>query len=74
MDNHKSNGDTFALSQLVGVYITPNVPAGTPPSAPINLFCPTSGLPYAPTIGLLGDAPLCPTVSAQTGNNPHVLP
>ncbi len=71
MDNHKANGDTVALSSLVGVYITPNLPLGS--QQPINLYCPSSGLPYAPTIGTIGESPLCPTVAARTGLHPHTL-
>ena len=74
MDNHGANGDTVALSLLVGTYITPNPPPGAPAGAPINLLCPTSGLPYAPDIGVIGTPPMCPTVSARTGSYAHVLP
>lgn len=74
MDNHGANGDPIALSSLVGTYITPNPPPGARAGAPINLYCPTSGLPYAPNIGLIGDLPQCPTVAARTGIHAHVLP
>ena len=74
MDNQKVNGTAVALSDLVGVYITPNRPSSTPASTPINLTCPSSGLSYTDDIGVVGEPPLCPTVSARTGTRPHILP
>ena len=74
MDNQKPNGTPVQLSELVGVYITPNRPGNAAPTDPINLLCPSSGLPYSTDIGVVGEAPQCPTVSARTGPSPHILP
>lgn len=75
MDNRARNGATVRLSQLVGVYIKRQTQGFTRNgSRRVEPRCPSSNLRYDFTIGLIGEAPECPTDSARTGPFPHVLP
>jgi prepilin-type N-terminal cleavage/methylation domain-containing protein len=74
LDNRKPVGTSVMLTWLVGTYITgPQFATSPPQPRAVEFRCPSSGMLYGPTVGVVGQAPQCPTVSARTGPYPHVL-
>ena len=75
LDNHASNGANVTLTALIGVYLNgPQFVGSTPQSRALEFRCPSSDAMYGPTMGVVGQEPLCPTPSARLGANAHVLP
>jgi prepilin-type N-terminal cleavage/methylation domain-containing protein len=75
MDNNRPQGTHVMLTWLIGTYINGQFfTSSTATSIAAEFKCPSSGLPYGPTMGVVGTPPQCPTVAARTGPFGHRLP
>jgi type II secretory pathway pseudopilin PulG len=74
LDNKQPPGTPVMLTWLIGTYISgPQFTTSTPQSRALEFRCPSSGMMYGPTMGVVGEMPQCPTVWARTGPYAHLL-
>ena len=74
-EHNAADGTVIQLTWLIGRYIKgPVFENSSAESVAAEFRCPSSGLPYGPVMGAIGEQPLCPTASARGGRHPHALP
>ena len=73
LENNKSDGASVQLTWLIGTYIAgPKFASSTAASRALEFRCPSSNNYYGPTMGAIGESPICPTPSARSGDFAHV--
>lgn len=74
LDKRIPAGQYVGLTELIGTYIAgQSFGSSTAESQALEFRCPSSGGLYGPHMGVIGELPLCPTVSQRTGPFAHTL-